>query len=183
MNFWHKEWTKEEYINAKTEKYNTIKDFLKTAPATILDIGCGFAWESSLFQKNHNSKLWLLDGDFDSTASRTRKIKYGDTESMAFYSKIDELKNAWDSRGLDYTFLDANNLNLSDDIKFDLIYSGLSCGFHYPANTYKNFILAHSHENTKIIFDLRRGQTHTDVEEINLINRYKKHDTVQIKFL
>lgn len=183
MNFWHSEWTKEEYVNGKREKYNTVINFLKTPPKTILDIGCGFAWESSLFQKNHNSKLWLMDGDFDTTASRSRSIKYGEASTMAFYSKIHDLKSAWDNRGLEYNFLDANNLNLSEDVKFDLVYSGLSCGFHYPANTYKDFILAHSHKDTKIIFDLRHRQLHLDVKIIEVLGEYKKHNTVQIQFL
>lgn len=183
MNFWHQEWLKAEYVDQKTKKYETLKNFLTEPPKTILDIGCGFAWESSLFQKNFDSKLWLLDGDVESTVSRVRTTNFGDTESMAFYSKIDDLKNSWDSRGIIYNFLDANKLKLSRDIKFDLVYSGLSCGFHYPANTYRDFIRSHSHENTKIIFDLRRGQIHNDIEIINLIGRYKKHNTVQIKFL
>lgn len=183
MDYWHNEWSSQEYIKNKKQKYNTILEFLKTPPETILDIGCGFAYESSLFQKNHNSKLWLLDGDFDTTSSRTRSIKYGDVGTMSFYSKVDDLKKIWDSRNINYTFLDANNLYLPNKIKFDLIYSALSCGFHYPANTYKDFILSHSHEKTKIIFDLRHKQKHVDVEIIETISKYKKHNTVQIKFL
>ena len=183
MNYWHSKWIKDNYVESKKEKYKTIKNFLKKSPNNILDIGCGFAWESYFFQKNHDIKLWLLDGDFETTSDNGRTIKYGPVESMAFYSKIEDLKKSWDQREMTYNFLDANNLNLSPDIKFDLIYSGLSCGFHYPANTYKDFILKHCHNDTKIIFDLRHGQNHQNVNVINTIGRYKKHDTVQIEFI
>jgi len=183
MNFWHGEWIKDEYVNTKKEKYETVKNYLDVIPKNILDIGCGFAWESYFFQKNHNVDLWLMDGDFDTTKARKRATNYGTTESMAFYSKIPDLKKSWDERGMSYNFLNANDLNLPNNIKFDLIHSGLSCGFHYPANTYKDFILKHSHKDTKIIFDLRRKEQHQDINIIETIGRYKKHNTVQIEFV
>ena len=31
----------------------------------------------------------------------------------------------------------------------------MSCGFHYPVNTYRDLILKHSHKNTKVIMDIR----------------------------
>ena len=47
--------------------------------------------ESEHFQKKYNSQLYLLDGDFEDTINRTRKVNYGTADSMAFYSKIEDL--------------------------------------------------------------------------------------------
>jgi hypothetical protein len=43
----------------------------------------------------------------------------------------------------------------------------MSCGFHYPLNTYYEFIKKHSHNDTKYIFDIR-------------IRKYKNSDFVKI---
>lgn len=46
------EWTTPEYVSSKIELFNSIDQYIQTTPATILDIGCGLAFESELFQKN-----------------------------------------------------------------------------------------------------------------------------------
>ena len=60
--------------------------------------------------------------------------------------------------------LDCDNLKLPN-IKFDLITSWLSCGFHYPVSTYAEMIKKHSHRDTRIVFDLR---TNIKTKEIML---------------
>lgn len=45
-----------------------------------------------------------------------------------------------------------------------MIYSGKSCGFHYPLSTYKDLLYRHSDENTLLIFDLRKGADQGDID-------------------
>jgi hypothetical protein len=87
-----------------------------------------------------------------------------------------------------YHLVDANNIIIPEDKKFDVITSWLSCGFHYPVSTYKDLILKHSHENTKVVMDLR---THIKtkqiiledgVEIVEVLNTYKKYSTAVIRF-
>lgn len=185
MNEWLNVWDTANYNDIKTNNFKILDKFLKNKPKNILDIGCGLAFESEMFQKKYNSDLYLLDSDFDNTEDRKRDVTYGSTESFKFYSKIDDLKKSYNSRNMKYTFVDANNINIDANIKFDLIYSILSCGFHYPAKTYKDLVKKHSHKNTIVLFDIRKKtlkEQEQDFEVISIVNDIDKHYTCQIQF-
>lgn len=164
---WGTKHESDEFLKWKTDRFNAFKHrFEKDPPKTMLDIGCGFAYEAEFFQKEFGTKLWLLDADIDE-CDRSKKLiaqnlvtsmagVHNNAKSFAFYHTIERLKKSFDERGLDYTFVDANNIELPEDLKFDLIYSSKSCGYHYPVNTYKDLILKHSHEDTKVLLDCKR---------------------------
>jgi len=179
MSQWIDRWAKPQHTESRKAEFLAVDNHLNFAPVNILDIGCGLAKESEYFQKKYNSNLWLLEGEQSNTG---RDVKWGSAESFSFYNKINDLKTSWNSRQLRYNFVDANNIQIDDDVKFDLIYSGVSCGFHYPANTYKNLIKKHSHENTKIVFDLRTRIIHQDVEILEIIQETKKQIKAVICF-
>ena len=76
-----------------------------------------------------------------------------------------------------------DSLQIETQLKFDFIYSGKSCGFHYPLNTYLNLIKRHSHADSVIVMDLRKGadqKTDEFVVEKVLIDG-EKHDTSVIR--
>ncbi|QNI50230.1 hypothetical protein SynRS9915_00508 [Synechococcus sp. RS9915] len=154
-------------------------------PATLLDIGCGLAKESELIQKKYGTDLYLIDGDFkDNGSSRNRDIAFGDVDSFSFYSSLTDLRNSFNSRKLRYQLFDANDLNLPP-VKFDLIMSLLSCGFHYPVSAYKDLILAHSHPDSIIIVDLRKDFIDQQSEYIgidHILHDYGKHIKASITF-
>jgi acyl-CoA synthetase (AMP-forming)/AMP-acid ligase II len=82
---------------------------------------------------------------------------------------------------------DCNNIDIPENIKFDLITSYLSCGYHYPISTYKELILKHSHKDTKLVFDLRNRKENFGVDEgieiVHEFHRYgRKYAMCQIKF-
>ena len=182
---WVKEWVTDDYAEFKKKNFEVLDNFLNFAPTNILDIGCGLALESEMFQQKYNSNLYLLDSDFDNTKDRKRAVQYGDVDSFKFYSKLDDLKASYDSRNMNYTFIDANNINIDSNIKFDLIYSILSCGFHYPASTYKDLVKAHSHKNTVVLFDIRKKsfeEQKSEFKSIEIVHRGRKHYTCLIEF-
>jgi SAM-dependent methyltransferase len=182
-------WNLEEYQDKKKKNFEIIDKFLDFTPHNILDIGCGLAWETRLFQKKYNSKLWLVDGDTNNNKESLTEVGWNpDPKTFAFYHKLDFLDQKLKELGTkNYQLFDANNINFPSDLKFDLILSFQSCGFHYPALTYKDLILKHSTDNTKIIFDIRRQKKKTfvnsDVEIKNILVEDKKHITAEIKFL
>lgn len=183
QNKWIDTWSIPQHIESKKKLFQVMDNYLKFTPRRILDIGCGLARESEFFQKKYNCELYLLDGDFDDTNTIKRDVKYGTVDNFKFYNKIETLKESFDDRGMKYTFVDANDINIADDVKFDLILSNVSCGFHYPANTYKNLIKKHSTSETKILFDLRNGVDHPDVEVLEMILTSKKHIKASINFI
>lgn len=183
---WEEAWTDNEAFTAgRQKKFRLISDLIAdNPPRNILDIGCGLAVETGMLQKKSGGKLYLLDGDA-SDSKGDRDINFGDADSMNFYLPIANLKAKWDERGLDYEFLDANNLQIPEGMEFDLVYSGKSCGFHYPLETYKEVFMKHSHKKTYFIFDIRKDADQGDIEYqvVDRLIKGEKDDTCLIKFL
>jgi SAM-dependent methyltransferase len=163
-------WNSEDYINSVESCFKIVDQYLDKPPVRILDIGCGFAGVSELFQKKYGTEIWLLDGDSETTKDRPRKAKYGEVSDFKFYMPLEILHNHWKEKNLQYTFIDANNIEIPKKIKFDLVYSWLSCGYHYPIETYKNLILEHTDEFSKIILDFRRKTLSSQLKDFDIIN-------------
>ena len=186
MSRWLQIWDTPEYQELKEQDINFVLEyFADHPPKKILDIGCGLAWESRAMQQNFGSELWLLDGDPQGQDTRKSEVGWrGDADNMSFYNSLEELDELLQQLGTEnYHLVDANNIQIDEDVKFDLVYSAISCGFHYNANTYMDLIQKHSHENTKIIFDLRTKnlqQDNTIIKEILVVGR--KHKKCLIEF-
>jgi SAM-dependent methyltransferase len=160
------DWSQESYHKAKYRSFELIDSFLTTPPKRILDIGCGLAFESEQFQKKYNCELYLLDGDFDDTVNRERDKKYGNADSMKFYTKLDTLAKSYDDRGMTYQQINANDININDDVIFDLVYSNVSCGFHYPIATYLDLLKKHTDDNSIMIFDVLSRTTEEQLGDL-----------------
>jgi SAM-dependent methyltransferase len=187
-------WSTPEYQEEKKKNFEIITAYLKFSPNKLLDIGCGLAWESRMFGNQFNTELWLIDGDASNNKnknSNSKETKYHESaNSFLFYHTLElldaELKKL---NTPDYHLIDCNILNIPDDIKFDLITSWLSCGFHYPVLTYRELILKHLHKDTQIIVDLRTSGKGKDpilesgVEIVSILARYKKHVTAEIRII
>lgn len=188
------EWNTKEYQDAKLKNFEILCKELESPPSRILDIGCGLAWESRLFNEKFGTELWLIDGDASTNEQKSKSASetnwHSTAESFLFYHKLDFLKEELDKRNTkNYHLIDVNNINIPDDIKFDVITSWLSCGFHYPASTYKDLVLKHSHENTRIFFDIRvhlksKEIVYNDpnVEIVKILDTNRKRIMSEIKF-
>lgn len=161
---WLNEFYKPEYKQLKdADTAFLIEYFRDNPPTTILDIGCGLAWESRAMQQKYNCELWLLEGNKTFDKSRGQVGWKGNSSNMEFYYSLSELDQNLQNLGTkNYHLMDANNIEIDSYVKFDLVYSAISCGFHYNANTYMDLIKKHSHADTKIIFDLRTKIKHQD---------------------
>jgi SAM-dependent methyltransferase len=185
-------WLTDEYYQEKKKNFDNLSKYLQSPPLRILDIGCGLAWESRMFSDAYNTELWLLDGDSSTNESKESAGYFNyhaSANTFGFYNSMSFLKEELDKRNTkNYHLIDANNIDIPNTIKFDVITSWLSCGFHYPVSTYRDLILKHSHENTKVIVDLRchiktkEIILEDSVEIISIIDRYKKYATAEIKF-
>jgi SAM-dependent methyltransferase len=188
-------WDTELYQSYKKENFEILDKFLGKAPMKILDIGCGLAWESRLFNKKYNSELWLLDGDTRDNESKSPAAQTGkyhtSTDEFLFYHPLSELDAELKKLGTDhYHLIDCNNINISEDIKFDLITSWVSCGYHYPVNTYRDLILKHSHADTRVVMDLRimykktgMPEKEEGIEIVNFIARRNKYIMAEIRLI
>lgn len=194
---WFKLWFAEGYQHYKREGFEHLDQYLIEPPKRILDIGCGMAWESQMFNKKYNTELWLLDGDVKSNTVKDPTIAncgkwHNDPNTMLFYHSLDFLDEELKKCGVsNYKLVDVNNINIPVDIKFDLITSWLSCGFHYPVSTYRDLILKHSHANTVVAMDLRLTKnsrngvppTEPGVELVKVVYKGRKHVNAHLKFV
>jgi SAM-dependent methyltransferase len=187
MANWMKIW--EEKVSQDYKKTDIECLFLlfqHNPPKHMLDIGCGFAWESRAMNQRFGTQLWLLDGNASDSKPGSKDVGWRSTgDKMAFYNILNDIDLKLKELGTkDYTLIDANNINIPDDLKFDLIYSGISCGFHYPADTYETLIQKHSHKNTKIIFDLRKKRVNQgNIKIVEKLLDGPKHVKCQIQFV
>jgi SAM-dependent methyltransferase len=187
----NEEWFTEEYQAHKRENFELLNAYLETPPKRILDIGCGLAWESRMFNEKYGTELYLLDGDYDDNPQDQQLVQArysADASRFAFYYKLDFLRTELDKLNTqNYQLIDSTNIILDKDVKFDLITSWVSCGFHYPVNTYRDLILKHSDENTRVIMDLRLTPKSQDIaldaniEIVKIVNRRRKYATAEIK--
>jgi SAM-dependent methyltransferase len=192
---WMKLWNSDNYKRKKIAGFEALDQYLTTPPKRILDIGCGLAWESRQFNSKYNSELWLMDGDVSTNSTKDpNKANHGkwhqDSKDLLFYHSIDFLDSKFKEANItNYHLVDVNNIVIPEDVKFDLITSWLSCGFHYPASTYRELILKHSHKNTVVVMDLRilAKQTQPIVEDgvevIEIINTRSKYNTTHIRIV
>ena len=182
-------WCKPQYIEGKRQLFERMDDYIARPPRRILDIGCGFAKTSELFQKKYGCELYLLESDMSNSPGR-RIGKWGTVDSFQWYLPIERLRQAWDSQGMTYTHVDGATLDVPADVKFDVIYSWLSCGFHYPVTTYKKFIQDHASEDAVIIMDFRGNltahqqatQLSSEYEVIKVLETSNKKRTLHIRF-
>ena len=187
-------WNTELYQQLKRENFELVDKYLPSAPLKILDIGCGLAWESRLFNQKYGSELWLLDGDTKNNDTKLLTASEGEYHStpneFLYYYPLQKLDEELKKLGTqNYYLVDCNNIQIGEDVKFDLITSWVSCGFHYPSSTYRDLILKHSHVNTKIIFDIRIKTKQINpvleggVEIVQSLNKRRKYVTAEIKFV
>ena len=193
---WAVKWCKPVYIDKRRANFETVDAYLDQPIGRLLDIGCGFAWESRWFNEKYGTELWLLDGDASTNASKPESASYGnwntDPSELKFYHTFDFLDVKLQKLGTkNYHLVDANNINIPADVKFDVITSWLSCGHHYPVRTYIDLMKRHSHKNTRIILDIRCKGTSTNFigvdgfEVVNVVSNTggKKRACVEIKLL
>jgi hypothetical protein len=188
------EWSTPEYQASKKLNFDLLDAELTNKPKTILDIGCGLAWESRMFNEAYDTELWLLDGDVSSNENKPKSSSEIDyhltTDDFLFYHPLSFLKEELDKRGTkNYNLIDVNNISIPEDKKFDVITSWLSCGFHYPASVYRELILKHSHQDTKIFLDIRihlktKEIFYADpgIEIIKILSKHRKHINAEVQF-
>lgn len=177
-------WTDPEYIAGKQQIFLQVDQYLAgSRPKRILDIGCGYAHVSQQFQRKYGSDLWLLEGTrLSNTDQHTRKAKYGSVDNFQFYTDYANLESYWRSQEMLYTLVPADQcLELDPNLKFDLIYSWISCGYHYPVRTYRDLILKHSDARTKVIMDIRRKSLAAQSQDFDIIARLDG-DGIQKKY-
>lgn len=122
------------------QEYNTIKGSLPENPEAILDIGCGVAGIDGMLnyhykEKKIDVKFYLLD-----RTELKHNIYYGFKDKPSFYNSLSIAESLLVNNGVKPENIykqeatPDNEINFS--VKFDMIISLISWGFHYPISIY-----------------------------------------------
>jgi len=144
--------------------YSMIEKFLPDSVNNVLDIGCGIGLINiPVYHKYENPHIYLLD----KTELDTTKIS-GFNQAYKFYNSMDAAKNTLNENGVKesniHLYEADSHLSLYN-IEFDLIYSFLSCGWHYPISTYIGLMSKTLSPSGRLIVDIRHNTNQLEVLE------------------
>ena len=139
------------------ESYIMIIKILKHCPEplVILELGCGLGRGSILMNQRltYPPKFYLLDGD---TCTRGQVSGLNRDSNDDFYNSLEATKVFCEANGLsDFVLLNAEKDWRRDLPKFDLVFSVLSIGFHWPVSLYLDAVYSHLLDEAKLIFQMR----------------------------
>ncbi|WP_377191386.1 hypothetical protein [Ruegeria meonggei] len=148
-------------------EYQEIRDTIDTiAPSSVADIGCGYAMFDLFLWKDHRCDLTLID------LETSDKRHFGYEETGAAYSNLAVAHSFLTENGVSHnkiTCLNPERDELPPAAKFDLAMSFISCGFHYPVQTYADFFRNAVSEDGTIILDLRSRLVRAGTEFLETI--------------
>lgn len=146
------------YASDIEREFATIREHLPPACASLLDIGCGVAGIDVLLYRHFHPNapaIYLLD----KTETESR-VFYGFKSAGAFYNSLNVAHTLLRTNGVPEALIhcvEATPANTIDiDVRFDLIFSLISWGFHYPVSVYLGRVYELMHDETRLIIDLRK---------------------------
>jgi SAM-dependent methyltransferase len=155
--------------------FNMINPFIPSETKNILDIGCGLGLiDVLLYDYYKNTNLHLLDKTND--ISKDTSIR-GFNKEYIFYNSMDATKEILMTNGVPYDKIyiyetTPENLKQIREKKYELIISLLSCGWHYPIETYVDLIKNTLTKDGILILDIRHntGQLEYAKQHFELID-------------
>ncbi|MGC1506272.1 MAG: class I SAM-dependent methyltransferase [Sulfitobacter sp.] len=148
--------------------------FDKKKPKTAADIGCGYAMFDLFLAKEFGTDLVLID--LETSENR----HFGFKSEGAAYSSLSVAKKFLTDNGIPAKKIETVNPETTDVSKYknlDYAFSFISCGFHYPWHTYRDFFLNSVADDGRIILDIRArtlGEALLEMSEIGYIRAVVK---------
>jgi hypothetical protein len=144
-----------KYFEDMSMEYESLKRALPPKVSNILDIGCGIAGIDVFLCSHYNKavNLYLMD------RSELSRVRYGFDKSHAYYNSLDLTREFLLSNGVPdgrIVTIDIGRDTFPSNVSFDLIFSLISWGFHYPVSTYLDEAHDALAKDGLLILDLRR---------------------------
>ncbi len=134
-------------------EYRALAPVLRTlAPKRIADIGCGYAMFDLFAARDLGAKLLLIDLEVN------ERRHFGYHDQGAAYSSLIKARKFLTANGISTRAIVTLNPGQKDAVAagpVDLAVSFLSCGFHYPVETYMPFFTEAVTDRGAVIVDLR----------------------------
>lgn len=148
-------------------------------PKRIADIGCGYAFAALVLYHRYGCDLVLID--IEDGAHR----HFGFETEGAGYSDLGQARRFLEANGVPpekILTLNPRHEDLAMAGQLDLVISQISCGFHYPANTYDSFYRDQLADGGAVVLDIRKGSGGVPflkkLGPIEILERQPKYSTV-----
>lgn len=148
--------------------------FEAKTPRTAADIGCGYALFDLFLAKDFETDLYLID--LESNDAR----HFGFKSEGAAYSSLAQTKKLLVDNGIPgnaITTLNPEQEKVTALRHLDYAFSFISCGYHYPWSTYRDFFISSVAPDGRIIIDIRTqtlGDTVLELSGIGYIRALEK---------
>ena len=162
--------------------FEIIKPYLPPKAANIFDIGAGLGAINPYVNEAYTLNgckvsFYLLDYD-----RKDWLVRYGYKNNPSAYNSFKLAEELLTSNGIQaglIKFLDAAK-NQFPKGKFDVVYSFLSWGFHYPVDLYLERVKNVITPATVVILDVRKNTDQIDILEENFrsvktVRQFSKH--------
>lgn len=130
--------------------------FEKDPPKKVADIGCGYAFFDLFLARDFGCEVVLID------LEQNDHKHFGFENEGAAYSNLDVARKLLADNGLEdgsiFT-LNPEKDKLNKVRNVDFAFSFISCGFHYPWQTYQRFFKTSLNKGGAVILDLRRRKS------------------------
>ena len=153
-------------------EYLELKPLLhRIKPKVVADIGCGYGFFGFFLQQDFDCEVVLVDLE----ESPNRHFDFKD--KAAAYTSLATTRRFYVSNGRaenSITTLNPEYQDLHSLRNVDLTVSFLSCGFHFPWETYSRFFTETVMPSGSIILDIRRrrvGKALKDLAEFGDVSR------------
>jgi len=149
-------------IHAEYRALKPVLDSLK--PTRIADIGCGYAFFDLFAAKDYKAELVLIDLEMN------EHRHFGFNAEGAAYSSLAVAKAVLRANGVParkITTINPRDTQVTGIKPVDLVVSFLSCGFHYPVDSYLPFLDKALIPGGAAIFDLRDRTADEQAERLN----------------
>jgi SAM-dependent methyltransferase len=133
-------------------EFKVIADILPNELHRVVDIGCGHALIDLFFWRRFQCDIHLVD------IEKTSTHHHDFHQSGSGYASLDAAHKFLVGNGVPSSIITRTNPHRTQlaDSACDLIFSLLSCGFHYPASTYLQFIKIALRPGGIFLFDMRK---------------------------
>jgi SAM-dependent methyltransferase len=167
--------SEEEIANALEKMfmkdYDMIREYLPKDASNILDIGCGLGLINIPLYNHYNTAVNLHLLDKTNSISSNQSVR-GFNKEYVFYNSMDATRDILTSNGVlnenVHTYeVSKESIEQLYKIKYDLIISLLSCGWHYSIETYMDLIKNTLSPNGVLVLDIRHDTNQLEYAKDN----------------
>ncbi|MBB3993957.1 SAM-dependent methyltransferase [Sulfitobacter undariae] len=135
-------------------EYLELKPTLDTlSPKSVADIGCGYAIFDLFLWQDYPGRILLID------LETTKERHFGFEKEGAAYSNLNVARQFLEANGVtssDIICINPRTADLTKEAPVDLAVSFISCGFHYPVETYIDLFKTGVEPDGAVILDVRK---------------------------